>query len=155
MQWVKDLVLSSQCLGSPALVWVQSLAWELPHAMGVAKRKKKSAWRSETEGKTFERRSHVLEDEGGERTGRSFKKEKALIFVLWVDLEKNHCEALLILLELRYMIWPPMLCLSLPQPGFMILIILRLHPWHREVPGPGTEAELQLKLAPLLQLAPL
>jgi len=56
------------------------------------------------EGKTFERRSHVLEDERGERTGRSFKKEKALIFVLWVDLEKNHCEALLILLGLRYMI---------------------------------------------------
>ena len=41
MQWVKDLVLSSQCLGSPALVWVQSLAWELPHAMGVAKKEKK------------------------------------------------------------------------------------------------------------------
>ena len=35
MQWVKDLVLS--------LLWcrVQSLAWKLLHAMGIAKKKKK------------------------------------------------------------------------------------------------------------------
>ena len=38
-QWVKDLVVSLRWLGF--LVQVQSLAWELPHAMSVAKIKKK------------------------------------------------------------------------------------------------------------------
>ena len=33
-QQVKDLALLLQWLG---VVWVQSLAWELPHAMGKAK----------------------------------------------------------------------------------------------------------------------
>ena len=40
-QWVKDLALSMQRLGSPALVQVQSLAPELLHAMvGVARKLK-------------------------------------------------------------------------------------------------------------------
>ena len=34
-QWVKDLVVSLQQLGS-AVVWVQSLARELPHGIGMA-----------------------------------------------------------------------------------------------------------------------
>ena len=37
VQQVKDLVLSLQWLGS--LLQVQSLEWELPQAMGVAKNK--------------------------------------------------------------------------------------------------------------------
>ena len=37
MAWVKDLLL----LGVAATAQVRSLAWKLPHAMGVAKRKKK------------------------------------------------------------------------------------------------------------------
>ena len=40
VQWVKDMVLSS-VVWVAALVQVQSLAWELPHAMGTAKGKKK------------------------------------------------------------------------------------------------------------------
>ena len=36
VQQVKDLV-------SPVVVWVQSLAWEFPYAMGVAIKKKKKA----------------------------------------------------------------------------------------------------------------
>ena len=41
-QRVKDLVLSLQQL--ELLLWhrFQSLAWELPHALGVAKKKKKT-----------------------------------------------------------------------------------------------------------------
>ena len=38
-RWVKDLVLSLQQLRS--MLWVPSLAWELPNAVSVAKKKKK------------------------------------------------------------------------------------------------------------------
>ena len=38
MQWVKDLVLSLLWLGSP--LW-QPLAWKIPHATCVAKKKEK------------------------------------------------------------------------------------------------------------------
>ena len=38
-QQVKDLASSLQWLGSVAVAWVQSLAQELLHAMGVAKKK--------------------------------------------------------------------------------------------------------------------
>ena len=41
VQGVKDLVLSTAVLWVAAVVWVQFLAWELPHAMGAAKKKKK------------------------------------------------------------------------------------------------------------------
>ena len=36
-QWVKDWVVTAVAL-IPAVVWVQSLAWELPHAMDAAKK---------------------------------------------------------------------------------------------------------------------
>ena len=40
-QWVKDLALSVLWLGSLPVTRVRSLAWELPHATGAAKKKKK------------------------------------------------------------------------------------------------------------------
>ena len=40
VQWVKDLALSLQQLGSLQAKWVQFQAWELPHAVGEAKKKK-------------------------------------------------------------------------------------------------------------------
>ena len=40
VQQVKDPVLSLVLV--TAVAWVQSLAWELPHATGAAKKKKKS-----------------------------------------------------------------------------------------------------------------
>ena len=40
VHWVKDPVLSLVWIGL-LLAWVPSLAWELPHTMGEAKRKKK------------------------------------------------------------------------------------------------------------------
>ena len=40
-QWVENPALSLQRPGLAAAVWVQSLAQELPHAVGVAKKKKK------------------------------------------------------------------------------------------------------------------
>ena len=39
VQWVKGLVSSLQWLIA-VMVWVRSLAWELPRAMGAAKKKK-------------------------------------------------------------------------------------------------------------------
>ena len=41
VQWVKDPALSQQQLGSQLWLKVQSLAWELPHATGAAKKKEK------------------------------------------------------------------------------------------------------------------
>ena len=41
-QWVKDVVLSLSWLWLFAVVQVQSLAWELPHAVGVTKKKNDS-----------------------------------------------------------------------------------------------------------------
>lgn len=40
MQWAKNPAARAQVA---AEVWVQSLAWRHPHAMGVTKKKKKSA----------------------------------------------------------------------------------------------------------------
>ena len=34
-QWVKDPVLSQQQVQVAVVVWVGSLAWEIPHAMGT------------------------------------------------------------------------------------------------------------------------
>ena len=45
VHWVKDPVLSLVWIGL-LLAWVPSLAWELPHTMGEAKRKKKRKTRS-------------------------------------------------------------------------------------------------------------
>ena len=46
-QWVKDPVLSLQQLGPTAVVGVQSLAQELLHITGVAKKKKKKRQRQQ------------------------------------------------------------------------------------------------------------
>ena len=40
MQQVKDLALSLQWVGSLPWAQIQSLAWELPHAVGMAKQNK-------------------------------------------------------------------------------------------------------------------
>ena len=40
-QWVKDLVLAAAVAQVATVAWIQSLAWEFPHAAGVAKKKKK------------------------------------------------------------------------------------------------------------------
>ena len=47
-QWVKDLALSVQWPRVAAMVWIQSLAWELPHVAGVAKTKTKRKKKNET-----------------------------------------------------------------------------------------------------------
>ena len=38
VQWVKDLALSTAVAQVTAVMWVQSLAWELQHASGIAKK---------------------------------------------------------------------------------------------------------------------
>ena len=43
-QQVKDLMLSLHQIRVAAMVWVQSLAWELPHATGMTEKKKKSIY---------------------------------------------------------------------------------------------------------------
>ena len=50
-QCVKDLALPSAVVQVATELWVQSLALELPHALGVAKKKKKkkSEWLKTTE----------------------------------------------------------------------------------------------------------
>ena len=43
-QWFKDLVLSLLWFVVAAMVRAQSLAWDIPHATGVDKKKKKKTW---------------------------------------------------------------------------------------------------------------
>ena len=40
-QQVKDLLVVSTAARAAAVAWVQSLAWQPPHALGGAKKKKK------------------------------------------------------------------------------------------------------------------
>ena len=63
-QWVKDLILSLQWLGS--LLWgVRSLAQELPHATGMAERKvRQGLQRSQSVGTGSMRRSLMRGGEG-------------------------------------------------------------------------------------------
>ena len=62
VQWVKVLVLSLQWAGS--LLWhgVRSLAWELPHAEGVAKEGRKGMREGEEEGREKERERKKKKD---------------------------------------------------------------------------------------------
>ena len=39
VQWVKDLAMVTAVAQAAAVAWVQSLAWKLPKAAGVAKNK--------------------------------------------------------------------------------------------------------------------
>ena len=48
MQWVKDPVLSLLWLGSLLLLWVQSLAQELPHVLGAHPPPKKKEFKNST-----------------------------------------------------------------------------------------------------------
>ena len=50
-QQVKDPVLSLLWLGATAVAWIRSLAWELPDAMGKAKRKEEAEKKKKTKRK--------------------------------------------------------------------------------------------------------
>ena len=54
IQCVKDPALSLQWLRSLTVVWAGSLAWELPHAVGVATKEKKVDFLSWHSGNEFD-----------------------------------------------------------------------------------------------------
>ena len=77
------------------VAWIQSLAWELPHA--IAKRKKERKTDRQTERKKERKRGRERERErgreGGRKEGRERKKEgkKEKSFLIVHDRENQHC----------------------------------------------------------------